>query len=364
MNNNAYEDLRKVSKQIYKKVEPAKREVQKRLTPYTPVPYGTKKTYSQDWPIYDKACSREKLAFLNIIKDAVDYMMMNERDYNYKGNGRPPAYYSDILKSLCIKSYHNYSSWRVESELKIAKSMGVINTVYKRSTLIKYMSNGIITSLLHKLYRIIAEPLSDVEMYFAADATGISNAYGNTTWRKIRHTKFEESHCREYSKLHIISGTKTNVICAVRVTRGTFHESPYLNSLLEETAKIFNIKEVSADAGYLSRDNIKAITKIGAIPYIMGKKNVNVPAKGNSPWGNMLRMWKNYQMQFALCYHRRSNVESTFSSLKRKFGDFCRSKMPETQENEVLCKVVCFNTCVLAEALLTYDLKSEFMVSL
>ena len=40
--------------------------------------------------------------------------------YSYQGNGRPPAYYADILKCLCIKAYHNTSSWRAESDLKIA----------------------------------------------------------------------------------------------------------------------------------------------------------------------------------------------------------------------------------------------------
>ena len=34
---------------------------------------------------------------------------------------------------------------------------------------------------------------------------------------------------------------------------------------------------------------------------------------------------------------RRSNVESTFSAIKRKFGDFVRSKTHVAQVNEVFC---------------------------
>ena len=358
MNYDQYEDLTKISKQIYKNVNPAIRDVQARLTQYSPKPFGEKKTYKQDWPIYERACSQEKLMFLKILKDAVDHL---ELDYHYKGNGRPCAYYGDILKSICIKSYHNYSWWRLESELKIARAMGIIEEVHKRTTLANYMQNPKITSLLHKLYKIIAEPLSQIEVYFAADATGISNKYGNTRWMNIRHTKEEEKHRREYSKLHVISGVKTNVICSAKVTKGNVHESPLFKPLLDDTAKIFNVKEISCDAGYLSRKNVKAIADIGAVPFIMGKKNINVPMKGYSSWALMLRLWKKHQMYFSERYYRRSNVESTFGALKRKFGDFCRSKKPESQESEILAKIVCFNAAILAESLLSYDLTSSFL---
>ncbi len=357
--DDTYEDLNRVSKNIYRNVNPAKKEVQERLTPYTPKNFGEKKTYPQDWAIYQKAASQEKLMFLRLLKDAVDFMMV---EYEYQGNGRPPVYYADMIKVLCIKSYNNYSSWRVESELRIARSMGIIDEVPKRSTILKYMQDEKVISMLHKLYKILAAPLADIEVYAAADATGISNKYGNTRWIKIRHTKEEEKHRREYSKLNIISGVKTNCICSAKITKGASHESPYFKELLDDTAKIFNIKEVSADAGYLSKDNVQAISDIGAAPFIMGKKNVNVPMRGPmSAWGAMLRMWKNHQMEFAEKYHKRSNVESTFGMMKRKFGDFCRSKKSQSQEAEILSRVCCHNAVVLAEALLSYDLRGGFI---
>ena len=46
-------------------------------------------------------------------------------------------------------------------------------------------------------------------------------------------------------------------------------------------------------------------------------------------------------------YHKRSNVESTFSMMKRKFGDAVRSKSDVAMVNEVLCKVLAHNLCVL-----------------
>jgi transposase len=53
-------------------------------------------------------------------------------------------------------------------------------------------------------------------------------------------------------------------------------------------------------------------------------------------------------------YHKRSNVESTFSMIKAKIGGFVRSKLPSAQVNEVLCKILCHNLCCLIQS--SYEL--------
>jgi hypothetical protein len=50
-------------------------------------------------------------------------------------------------------------------------------------------------------------------------------------------------------------------------------------------------------------------------------------------------------------YHKRSNVESTFSMLKAKFGTHIRSKSETAQINELLCKVLCHNICMLIQSM-------------
>jgi hypothetical protein len=43
-------------------------------------------------------------------------------------------------------------------------------------------------------------------------------------------------------------------------------------------------------------------------------------------------------------------VESTFSAVKRKFGDWVRSKAYVAMKNEVLCKLIAHNlTCLIQE---------------
>ena len=64
-------------------------------------------------------------------------------------------------------------------------------------------------------------------------------------------------------------------------------------------------------------------------------------------------MYHYYQFNrddFLTHYHKRSNVESTFSAVKRKFGDSVRSKTDAAMVNEVLCKLLCHNlTCLIQE---------------
>lgn len=323
--------------------------------------YGkTTAPYSRDWPIYEKACRREKLMFFSLLRDAVDHLNIN---YDYQGNGRPSMFIGDIIKCLCIKAHSGYSSWRLESELKIAKAMGIIDEIPKRSTINKYAKDTTITPFLHQLVRVMAEPLSSIETHFSADASGMRTEYGAKRWKQIRHTPEEMRQIRSFVKVNIMSGVTTNIITSVIITPGNMHESPFFKDLLGDTAKHFNLKEVSADAGYLSKKNVKAIASFGAEPFIKPKKTVNVPRSIRGPWGKMLNLWKHAQPYFASKYHRRSNVESTFGALKRKYGDFCRSKKFESQENEILCKIICFNCSKLAEALLSYDLKEGFIAS-
>lgn len=357
------ENLLKKTKTLMKSVNPRVKEQQEKLKtfidPYTPKPYGSKKTYPQEWSFYQKSRGREKLNTFAIVNDSVEHLNI---PYNYKGNGRPPADLNDICKSLLIGAFSNYSSWELESELRIAKSLGIITKVPARSTLNRYLQNPIITTYLHKLCKLIAEPLAPLEHSFIIDASGISNSYGNKRWRDIRHKKEEAKERRKYSKLHIMCGEKTKIISATAITDGNRHENPLLIPLLNETSKIFKIKKVLADAGYLSQRNAKAIASIGAVPFIRTKKNVHTPMKGvSSPFGDMLRKQKLTPLDFAREYNKRAIVESVFSSFKRTKTSFCRAKLSTSQQNEILSKIVCHNAGILGKWLLRQDLKCKFL---
>jgi transposase len=70
-------------------------------------------------------------------------------------------------------------------------------------------------------------------------------------------------------------------------------------------------------------------------------------------------MWKHED--FLERYHKRSNVESTFSMMKRKFGDSLRSKTDVAMTNEALCKILCHNIVVLIHEMFELGIDPVFL---
>ena len=58
----------------------------------------------------------------------------------------------------------------------------------------------------------------------------------------------------------------------------------------------------------------------------------------------MFHFYQFHRDDFLSHYHKRCNVESTFSMIKAKFRDHVRSKTDVAMVNEVLCKIICHNT--------------------
>ena len=125
-------------------------------------------------------------------------------------------------------------------------------------------------------------------------------------------------------------------------------DSPLLPALVDATAKNFTLREVSADKGYSSGKNHDAIAKHNATPYIAFKDNTTGGIGGL--FEKMYHTFCANRDAILKSYHKRSNVESTFSMIKAKFEDSVRSKTDTAMKNEVLAKMVCHNiVCVIHE---------------
>ena len=97
----------------------------------------------------------------------------------------------------------------------------------------------------------------------------------------------------------------------------------------------------------------------GATPFILFKSNTVVP-KDDSTWAKMYYLFMFNRESFMDHYHKRSNVESAFSMIKRKFGASVRGKSDVAQVNEVLAKVLCHNVCVLILATRESGIEATF----
>ena len=127
----------------------------------------------------------------------------------------------------------------------------------------------------------------------------------------------------------MICGVKTNIVTAVEVTETETADSPYLASFVQTTAQNFEISEVSADNAYLSKKNLRAVQAVGATAYVPFKVNSvarNPKRRRDQLWERMFYYYNFNRAEFLAHYHKRSNVETTFSMIKAKFGPAVRPK--------------------------------------
>jgi hypothetical protein len=85
---------------------------------------------------------------------------------------------------------------------------------------------------------------------------------------------------------------------------------------------------------------------LGGTAFVPDKVN-SQPGEAGSLWEKMYFYYQFRRDEFLKHYHQRSNMESTFSMVKAKFRDHMRSKTDVAMTNEVLCKFLCHNICVV-----------------
>ena len=291
---------------------------------------------SQGWSAYNAAQTNEKDQFQVLLKDLCAGIPESTR----AKTGRRPLPIADLLFSAVFKVYSTVSGRRFMSDLRAAHGKGFTSKLPSYNSIFKILEAGSTTSILTDLITQSSLPLKAWENSFACDSSGFS-ASRFDRWFDHKHGKHKIQ--RAWVKVHIMCGVATNVVTAVEIHGPNANDSPLLPTLVNHTAENFNISEVSADLGYSSENNLKAIADRGARPLIPFKSNATA-AKGGL-WARMFYAFHYHREEFSKRYHLRSNVESTFSMIKAKFGDSVRSKTDTAMKNEVLAKILCHNIC-------------------
>lgn len=303
------------------------------------------KPTSQDWPAYNGAQMQEKLIFLDILKELCDFVPIDDQKHSV---GRPHARLSEMVFSCVLKVYEQLSSRRVNSDLEIARKMGYLNHAPHFNTVLKYFNDPQLVPILTNLIQLSALPLKDFETTFAVDASGLSSAfYSRWLDHRFGYSGGKKVKIRDWLKIHLICGVKSNIVTHITVTDGYSQESPIFPELVQKTAENFKVKEVCADRGYSGRKNVQSVLDVGAFPYIPFKRSSTGKARGSMAWRKLYLYFQLHKEEFMQHYHARSNAESTFSMLKRKFQGKLMLKNEIGQINEALAKVLCHNITVL-----------------
>ena len=308
-------------------------------------------TYKQEWAAYNAAQTHEKDWFLSLLQGLCAGIPEPPQ-----AMGRPRLPLADMVFCAAFKAYTRFSGRRFMCDLRYAHERGYISRAPHYNSIFNYLEMASLTPILRDLITVSSLPLRAVETDFALDATGFGTT-GTVTWF---HKKYEHDVDNgDWIKAHMMCGVKTNVVTSVEISGRDDHDSPFLPALVDATARNFAMREVSADKAYSSAKNLDVIASHGAEPFIPFKSNVT--GKGNTPLWR--KMWAYYQFQrddFLAHYHKRSNIESTNSMIKGKFGGKLWSKTDTGLINEALIKVLCHNICVLVQSIYELDIAPVF----
>ena len=271
--------------------------------------------------------------------------------------GRPKLPLSDMMFLSALKVFTTFSLRRFLTDAETAKERGYIVKVPTYMSVAHYMENPDVTPVIKEFITVTSLPLTSIETDFTIDSSG----FGTSRFVKwFDHKYGKEKDYRTWIKAHLVCGVKTNVVTAVELTMTNEGDTKFLPELVVQTARNFNIKEVSGDKAYSSRANLELINDIGAVPYIPFRKNATGRAKNSPMWKKMYHYFEYKHEEFLEHYHKRSNAETTFHMIKSKFGDSVRSKTEVAQINEVLLKVLCHNICVVIQEMFELGIEPNF----
>jgi transposase len=330
-------------------------EQQKRQEQFdTPV---IRKTYSQDWKNYNLAQTNEKSRFLELLYELCS--QIDDLTPAHTGRARIPL--RDMIFSIVFKIYSGISGRRFISDLADAHEKGYISKIPHFNSLFNYLEIDEMYFILQSLIRESASPLRTVEIDFAVDSSGFSKGQAKVAnWNTAKH-RDKKVIINDWLKCHLICGVKTNIVANVEITDGRGADHPQFKPLVQRTAQDFNLNHVTADKAYLSSENFRLVADRGGMAFIPFKSNSNPNRqKKDELWKNMYYFFQLRRNEFMNFYHKRSNVETTFSMIKAKFGERLRSKTEKAQINELLCKVLCHNICCVIQSIYELEIETDF----
>jgi transposase len=332
---------------------------------------AVRKTYSQEWTSYNKAQSCEKEKFVELLAELCKGVEEPEQK-----TGRPRLPLRDIIFASAFKVYSSLSGRRFMSDLRDAQNKGLLSKAAHYNSISRYLENASLSPLLRALIEESSLPLQAVESDFAVDSSGFSTCRFYK-WVDAKYGNKGLMSKRDCIKVHLICGVRTKIVTAVEISDRFAGDSPFFKSLVDATGCNFTMAEVSADKAYLSAANLQTVVDHNAMPYIPFKANSLPQWKATDgpkrayhqrrDWNRKTTLWLQMyhyfsfnQEWFLQQYHKRSNVETTFSMIKAKFGDALRSKTEVAQTNEALCKILCHNICCLIQSIFEFGIEPTF----
>jgi hypothetical protein len=301
----------------------------------------------RDWKAQDQGQQAEHVLFDELLWD-----LIGDVDEPLRAPGRPGRNPVPLRTQvfLAVKKVHyGQSCRRVHGMMRIVPARvpaGEHSDIPNYAVPSRFFNRDDAGELLLNLIEASARPLAELEKggTVAIDSTG----FCTTCMGAYCTEKHDPSRRHKWVKAHLIIGTRTHSVLAVAVTTEAGGDSPQLIPLLRRVVEAgFRPSTLVADKAYQSRAAYSELARLGMDGYIPFKVGSTGHGKGSPMYR---RKWLEFSLkreEFDAKYHRRSNVESVNSAIKRTCGESLLSKNTVAQFHETLAKILANNIRVL-----------------
>jgi len=297
-----------------------------------------------DWTNYDLAQTSEINDMLLLIRDIVTQAANNldlPDPLERRDPGRPKHNPTNGAKMVLMAQYFGLSNRAAQGYMILFKEKLDLTTTYSYKTIERAYSDMEVRALLEEVFELTHVPIRDLEHEFGPDGTGLSTS----SKQNYEVDRAKDQTGKGYEKIVVMVGLKYKLISSFKyAAKPTDHESPYFESLLRETAKRYGrVGLVAGDAAFLSRRNCDLVVSMGGVARFYPKKGSTLRQKGSFAWRRMLEDLVADPQKWLEEYHRRSNVEGCFSTLKRDNPLPLRKELDERRQQEAFTRACNLN---------------------
>ena len=204
----------------------------------------------------------------------------------------------------------------------LARALLNLKRIPDHSTLVKF-HNRLKPEILNSL---LCDKKANI---VAVDASGFQTNHMSYHYANVWHFQDKRKH-RRYLKLTIAIDTNTQFVMANKIRLSPRNDTIDFMSVLKD----LKCDYVVADRGYDSKKNRRFVLR-------QMRASPQIPYRSISP---VYRLNGGAKLKFhKQIYHQRSKVETVFSVIKRKYGNFILSKNFESQKKELFFRLVAYN---------------------
>lgn len=207
----------------------------------------------------------------------------------------------------------------------------------------------------NKLSAKIKTKKSNDPFWVAVDSTGISVTNRGEWMRKI-HRKGKIDECKGFLKIHVAVDVKTKEIVAIEITRENVGDNTMLKPALIQTVENTGrpIDRLFADGGYDTYENFEMCQDLSIDPAIRIDDNaITTPPpdtyrerRRGEPVRRKyarIQLTNREQWKTNTRYGLRWMVESAFSVIKRRHGEYTMAHNYENMQHEFCFKAELYN---------------------